>query len=420
MNNLRVAGIDVSRNWIVLTILESFPSPSLLALFNSLKSPADWATKRESRQINAIQYHLEPDATAIKILGELGLDIAILEPTGIWYAQFWIDALERLGVKVCWVSHLQVKVAREHYGLPNKDDRSDSLAIASIFFDQSNKDELGNPPLISRFNHNLLIKLKTIYFERRQLDKLNNLLSNQLKQRLSREFPEISERDLLSRGAKGCNPTLGHLLGLIQNKRFPKTTVGTGIDSYTVNHAQRLHQSLLQIWEIEDKASFLLADLEVKEYRKVFVKFGFGLPLQIILMVHTYPLDKFFLEGQPYRKNGHDQSLRKFQSYLGLGYTYSKSGSLSADGKQNKKSWRGSTLVRSSLYAHLLVTVCNPKKEPSNEIQLKLKKAWLEPRVDPKSGEKFPSFKSLGKDGVCRLLFYESRLLYQELLRAMN
>jgi hypothetical protein len=28
-----------------------------------------------------------------------------------------------------------------------------------------------------------------------------------------------------------------------------------------------------------------------------------------------------------------------------------------------------------------------------------------------------PSFKALGKDGICRLLFYETRLLYQELIK---
>ncbi|TRV08960.1 MAG: hypothetical protein EWV41_09665 [Microcystis wesenbergii Mw_MB_S_20031200_S109] len=55
----------------------------------------------------------------------------------------------------------------------------------------------------------------------------------------------------------------------------------------------------------------------------------------------------------------------------------------------------------------------------------KLKNSWLNPRKhtyfirDKKTGQKIeviqelPSFKALGKDGLCRLLFYETRLLYQ-------
>jgi hypothetical protein len=33
---------------------------------------------------------------------------------------------------------------------------------------------------------------------------------------------------------------------------------------------------------------------------------------------------------------------------------------------------------------------------------------------------KHPSFQSLGKDGICRLLFDETRLLYQELRKAVK
>ncbi|TRV09853.1 MAG: hypothetical protein EWV41_08015 [Microcystis wesenbergii Mw_MB_S_20031200_S109] len=55
----------------------------------------------------------------------------------------------------------------------------------------------------------------------------------------------------------------------------------------------------------------------------------------------------------------------------------------------------------------------------------KLKDSWLNSRSRTyitrydKTGRKIeviqelPGFKSLGKDGLCRLLFYETRLLYQ-------
>ncbi|MBC1197863.1 hypothetical protein H0901_22075 [Microcystis aeruginosa BLCCF158] len=71
-----------------------------------------------------------------------------------------------------------------------------------------------------------------------------------------------------------------------------------------------------------------------------------------------------------------------------------------------------------------MVTIC-PNKPAKTETMTKLKDSWLNPRNhtyftrNEKTGQKIeviqelPSFKALGKDGLCRLLFYETRLLYQ-------
>ncbi|MBE5230992.1 MAG: hypothetical protein IM550_04620 [Microcystis sp. M54BS1] len=71
-----------------------------------------------------------------------------------------------------------------------------------------------------------------------------------------------------------------------------------------------------------------------------------------------------------------------------------------------------------------MVSIC-PNKPAKTEIMTKLKNSWLNPRkhtyfiCNEKTGQKtqvtqeLPSFKALGKDGLCRLLFYETRLLYQ-------
>jgi hypothetical protein len=92
------------------------------------------------------------------------------------------------------------------------------------------------------------------------------------------------------------------------------------------------------------------------------------------------------------------------------------------------KSWKGSDLVRSHLFTHVLVTIC-PNKPTLTEIIGKLKQSWLYPRIhlyygtDVKTGQKvqkkqeLPSFKALGRDSFCCLLFYETRLLYQLLLK---
>jgi hypothetical protein len=76
--------------------------------------------------------------------------------------------------------------------------------------------------------------------------------------------------------------------------------------------------------------------------------------------------------------------------------------------------------MRSHLYAQALVTIC-PNKPAKTEIIGKLKHSWLNPRIhsyyDREKGEKIEkkkeltSFKALGKDGLCRLLFDETRLL---------
>ncbi|REJ50765.1 MAG: hypothetical protein DWQ51_14980 [Microcystis wesenbergii TW10] len=69
-----------------------------------------------------------------------------------------------------------------------------------------------------------------------------------------------------------------------------------------------------------------------------------------------------------------------------------------------------------------MVTICS-NKPAKTQIVGKLKHSWFNPRIhiycDLENGQRIekkkelPSFKALGKDGLCRLLFYETRLLYQ-------
>jgi hypothetical protein len=82
-----------------------------------------------------------------------------------------------------------------------------------------------------------------------------------------------------------------------------------------------------------------------------------------------------------------------------------------------KKSGQGSYLVRLHLFAQALVTIC-PNKPANTEIIGKLKQSWLCPKIhlyyetDVNTGQQvekkqeLPSFKALGVDGLCRLLFY--------------
>ncbi|MGV2390653.1 MAG UNVERIFIED_CONTAM: hypothetical protein LVR29_27800 [Microcystis novacekii LVE1205-3] len=174
----------------------------------------------------------------------------------------------------------------------------------------------------------------------------------------------------------------------------------------------------------EERLREILELEQFKPYCQVFNQFLFGKVTQSLLLLHCYPIERFLVNGKPYFRGDHDISLRKFQAYLGLGYSYQISGDTSAKQDKVKKSWKGSDLVRSHLYAHAMVTIC-PNKAAKTEIIAKLKDSWLNSRNhtyfagDEKTGQKIavnqelPSFKALGKDELCRLLFYETRLLYQ-------
>ncbi|CCI02142.1 IS110 family transposase [Microcystis aeruginosa] len=349
---------------------------------------------------------------------------SILEPTGYWYASFWVNCAKKLGLDIYWISHQQTKINRQHYfKTKNKDDYLDALTIALTYFDKSGLDDLGNPPILNNYDYDSIDLLRRTFHEREQLDKNKNSLINQLRQRLCCEFPEIAQKDFEYIGVKGCNPTLGHIAGLIKNPRI-KATAGTGISEYSQLLANDIitYQTRISIKEQELRD---ILDLEqFKLYRQVFNQFCFGTITQSLLLLHCYPIERFLVKGKPYFRGDHDISLRKFQAYLGLGYSYQISGDTSAKQDKVKKSWKGSDLMRSHLYAHAMVSIC-PNKPAKTEIMTKLKNSWLNPRkhtyfiCNEKTGQKtqvtqeLPSFKALGKDGLCRLLFYETRLLYQ-------
>jgi hypothetical protein len=180
----------------------------------------------------------------------------------------------------------------------------------------------------------------------------------------------------------------------------------------------------------EKELAEILDKTESKSYYDVFSQFGFGIVTQSLLLLHCYPIVRFLVKGNPYFRGDHDIRLRRFQAYLGLAYSYEISGDTSALAGKVKKSWKGSDLVRSHLFAQALVTIC-PNKPANTEIIGKLKQSWLYPRIhlyyesDVNTGQKvekkqeLPSFKALDQDVLCRLLFYETRLLYQLLLKQL-
>jgi hypothetical protein len=420
---MKILGIDVSRNWAIVVLLREFPPVSPLQFSKNIKEPVKgYARLKGNIQLNEIAYKLECNAEAIEIIKSLEADAIVLEPTGYWYASFWVNCAKKLGLDIYWISHQQTKINRQHYfKTKNKDDYLDALTISLTFFDKSGLDDLGNPPILNNYDHDSIDLLRRTFHEREQLVKNKNSLINQLRQRLCCEFPEIAQRDFDYIGVSGCNPTLGHIARLAGNPRI-KTTAGTGISEYSqllakdiITYQDRIAVKELSLREILELEQFT-------GYCQVFDQFLFGTVTQSLLLLHCYPIERFLVNGKPYFRGDHDISLRKFQAYLGLGYSYQISGDTSAKQDKVKKSWKGSDLMRSHLYAHAMVTIC-PNKPAKTEIIGKLKHSWLNPRIhiyyDHENGQRIekrkelPSFKALGKDGLCRLLFYETRLLYR-------
>ena len=424
---MKILGIDVSRNWAIVVLLCEFPAISPLQYSKSIGEPIKGYSRiKGNTQLNEIAYKLECNAEAIEIIKSLEADAIILEPTGYWYASFWVNCAKKLGMDIYWISHQQTKINRQHYfKTKNKDDYLDALTIALTYFDKSGLDDLGNPPILNNYDHDSIDLLRRTFHEREQLDKNKNSLINQLRQRLCCEFPEIAQRDFEYIGVKGCNPTLGHIAGLTKNPRI-KATAGTGVSEYSQLLANDIIMYQTRISIKEEELSAILELEQFQAYFQVFEHFLFGTVTQSLLLLHCYPIERFLVNGKPYFRGNHDISLRKFQAYLGLGYSYQISGDTSAKQDKVKKSWKGSDLMRSHLYAHALVTIC-PNKPAKTEIISKLKHSWLNPRLhvyyDHENGQRIekkkelPSFKALGKDGLCRLLFYETRLLYQLLTR---
>jgi len=426
---MKILGIDVSRNWAIVVFLCEFPSVSPLQYSKSIGEPIKGYPRIKGNiQLNDIAYKLECNAEAIEIIKSLAVDAIILEPTGYWYASFWVNCAKKLGLDIYWISHQQTKINRQHYfKTKNKDDYLDALTIALTYFDKSGLDDLGNPPILNNYDYDSLDLLRRTFHEREPIDKNKNSLINQLRQRLCCEHPEIAQRDFDYIGVNGFNPTLGHIAGLRNNPRI-KVTAGTGISEYSQLLANDIIMYETRISVKEGELSEILELEQFNPYCQVFNQFCFGTVTQSLLLLHCYPIERFLVNGKPYFRGNHDISLRKFQAYLGLGYSYQISGDTSAKQDKVKKSWKGSDLMRSHLYAHAMVIIC-PNKPAKTEIMTKLKNSWLNPRThtyctcNEKTGEKIeviqelPSFKALGKDGLCRLLFYETRLLYQLLTR---
>ena len=247
--------------------------------------------------------------------------------------------------------------------------------------------------------------------------KLRSGLIAQLRQRLSYEFPEVVKHTMDISDVRGFTLLIGWLARMHQNKRYDNKyrlsvahQLNITLSEYTRAHAKIIVELEQRIQERYDWLADAINQDQFKPYLDVFARFGFGLDNQAILLYHCYPFEKLLVNGQPwveYEENVKgkiqkgDRSLRKFQAYSGLSYSYKESGD------KIKRKFHGSAMVRSHLYAWAVCMVAPSKYgyKVSGNIGRELSDRYQELRKTVK-----------GKDALMRILFKTTRMLFYELL----
>jgi hypothetical protein len=142
----------------------------------------------------------------------------------------------------------------------------------------------------------------------------------------------------------------------------------------------------------------------------VFDRFGFGLTCRALLLINLYPFDKFLVNGKPWieyepskgKLQKRDRSLRKFQAFVGLSYSYKQSGN------KIKRKFHGNGTIRSHLYSFVTATITRTKIQHYG-LRKKLSDRYQELRKTVK-----------GKDAITRILFRLTRMLFYELVHELR
>ena len=398
---MRIIGLDVGRGSAVLCCLDSFPT-NIQQLYKQMK---------QGKQFS----YVKCDRLGVESLIKLEPNGLVLEPTGHWYAHFWVLVAKKHDIPVYWIGNTDLDKQRGSYGFVNKRDEEDALCLAACYFDPRFIDNRGNKRFLANYySISSLDVLRENFLEKEQLQKLRTTLITQLRLRLAVEFPEIVKRSFKISNFRSYSPTVAFIAGLhtstLLENLYQKSiahSLDIKLSKYTVDHAKAIFCLDLRISEIYDELEAYLNNDEYSRYIAVFKRFGFGINTASLLLYHVAPFERFLIDGKPWVErelsNGkwqkRDRSLRKFQSFLGLSYAYRTSGNLSS------KKFSGSSLVRSHLYAWAICMVAPSKNRINSDVGRVLSDRYQELRLTVK-----------GKDAIIRILFLATRLLYRELL----
>lgn len=338
-----IVGIDVSRSSIAACFMLEKPSNPRDDYFD-----ADIEVFHSNLEnLNRLRIKIE-SFKADKI-------IAICEPTGMNYAQLWINKLSDWGCEVRMISNSKLPNYRaELMGKEGKSgaktDDIDAFAIACWYFDKSETSYL-------KIRDPLVTHIKRTCLRLEHLNRVQVPIINRMRQELAWQCPEVA----LVRSAKlqdDLAPLLwGWLAGRRKSKRYDRIlaeTVGSGIEAQTHWAAEQYCEIEEEIFKLKKQLIDLIDSSQFEKYRLIFTKFGFGSQLQGYLLGAIYPIADFLKDGQPevkIRKNrqtGKESKLklseRRFMRAVGMGVVREDSGQK----KKGKQS--GSALCRKALW----------------------------------------------------------------------
>jgi len=397
----RIIGLDVGRNSAVFCCLESFPD-NVEQHFKQL---------RKEKKI----YRVKCDRAGVEKLLSLNPTAIVLEPTGHWYSQLWVRVAEVHGIDIHWIGHNDLDIRRRSYGFTNKRDDEDALSLACCYFDPHFTNIHGQKPFLKLTHNQTITRIRELFNEKEQLQKLRTNLLTQLRQRLSYEFPEISRHSMRISKIKGYTPIIYWLATAIKNTRYDNKyklsiahELGINITDFTRRHATTIINIEKRFTETMELIKKAIAAAEFNSYHRVFDRFGFGLTCRTLLLINLYPFDKFLLNNKPWVEyepsNGklqkRDRSLRKFQGFVGLSYSYKQSGD------KIKRKFYGNGTIRSHLYIFVTATITRTKHIKHHGLKKELSDRYQELRKSVK-----------GKDAIVRILFRLTRMLFYELVK---
>ena len=405
---MRILGLDIGRASAVACCLDSFPV-NIQKLYKKLKRDKEF-------------YKLTTDFTGLKKFLELAPDAIVLEPSGHWYSHFWVSVANKHNIQIYWVGHSDLDKQRGSYGFTNKRDEEDALCLAATYFDERFIDEQGNKRFLDYYygQNTVISRVRELFLEKEQLAKLRTGLVTQLRQRLAYEFPEIVKHYMKISEIRGFTPIIGWLAGSHQDKRYDNKyaqsvvhELDIEISDYTRSHCQSIVEIELRMTQCYDYLEKALLLPEFEPYLRVFDKFGFGLDNKVLLLYQCYPFEKFLVNDKAWieyeeskgKLQKRDRSLRKFQAFMGMSFSYKQSGD------KKSRSFHGSSMTRSHLYVWAVCMVAPSKYG-----------AKIKGKIGQQLCDRYQELcqNNKGKDSLIRILFKATRMLFYELLNELT
>lgn len=429
----KVLGIDIGAKFVVAFSLEELPVGISYPDFYKRNAKISISKIRMDNSKEGSSVNLRD---AIELLTELKPDAIVMEPTGVWYSRLWWQMAQHLGIEVKWIGHGDLAHLRGAYGFKDKDDRTDAFCLAVSCFDPIFN--AGNSWLYWRTG--AIAEVNDRLLEIKSLESTTKVLTQQIRQRLKYEFPEIADRSITnSRTTDGFTAWIGYLAGIhsykrIENERAKSVAVSLGIEisQYTRDHAAAIAGN--EIREVRLKADLCdrLLDPAFDRYRETLELFGFGYVMQATILTNIYPIEKFLLAGKPHidryeddrGKHKKNMSLAGFQISLGMGKRLIESGGSTA------LIYSGSSFARKMLYCWITTNVLPEKMADSWLVSELDKRALSNPTPALTVAQlrtRWKETKGTNKDkhmagvrSAMTLGYRITRLLYDELLKEVT